>query len=560
VKISSFQLKEERYGVKKTPLLNNLGNIVILAGSNGSGKTRLLKMFEEYFSKLRDGNDEQYFDIKIIDNSGKAIKLTTENIKEIEIANYSHYDAQLQSPKNFTPYVIQKSKAILKHCSYEETALNALLFLQDLANGYSREFADGKKFSRFVKEAQEIFGLKISVKNNKLQLFDNNIEDVRLSPGQQYLLRMAVACYCNQENDKLVFFLDEPELHLHPKALIDLIIKLRKKFAGAQFWISTHALSLISYFVVSEDSTTVIHLKDGNANLFRSNSEELLDGLIGAEENRLAIAQLMRSPDDFACVKFAVECFNPDETVEIKKNDPQVEISGMILQEGDVTVDFGAGRGRLLCGFADTSVLEKNISYYAYDPSSKDAEKCKAVMEQYGFGDSYYFNSSDDLVKKLHSKVNYVFLVNVLHEIDPSDWENAFSIINSLLNDNGKLIIVERQELTIGESPYQNGFLMITKNSAKVLFNDKCNYTEHSEKKYIVRHIVDKQGLEEIGNRVKLCVEYLKSEALNKIRILKKEKKKLLKPKYAKNKFKTGIKLAFWLHQYANASLILESG
>lgn len=67
--------------------------------------------------------------------------------------------------------------------------------------------------------------------------------------------------------------------------MITAIEKLRKNFPNTQFWISTHSLALISNLMVSNKNTTVLFMENGNTTLFRSNSTQLLKGLVGEEEN-----------------------------------------------------------------------------------------------------------------------------------------------------------------------------------------------------------------------------------------------------------------------------------
>ena len=61
-----------------------------------------------------------------------------------------------------------------------------------------------------------------------MEISNLELEKASLSPGQQYLLRIEIACNYNQKNEDYIFILDEPELHLHPAALITAIEKLRK--------------------------------------------------------------------------------------------------------------------------------------------------------------------------------------------------------------------------------------------------------------------------------------------------------------------------------------------
>lgn len=560
MKISAMELTQlSDSGLSPFPMLS-LGAVVVLTGQNGSGKTRLLKLIEKTVLDLQAGCMDSPLELTI-EKDGAKVSLTTENANCIEVVNYSHFDAQLQSPKAFTPYVIQKAKDILEICNYEETALNSLLLLEDLADGYSDEFKSGTEFKHFSNDFAKVLGLQVEKDpdTGTLKLFGQNIEDAGLSPGQQYLLRIAIACYRNQNNNKMVFLMDEPELHLHPKALIDFMNQMRQKFTAAQFIISTHSLELISYFSVAErNASTILHLDQGKVGILRSNSDALVKGLIGSDENLFAIQQLMALPDEYACNKFAAQSFDEPLTLPATGKDPQVETMIPLFKAGDIIVDYGAGKGRFFeeLALADQKEhIAQKIIYYAFDPDDKDAVQCKQIMEHYGSTAKNYSNNIEYFIQTLSGNSDYVILVNVLHEIETNYWCEVFNNIYKLLKDGGKLIIVEREELTIGERAYDNGFLVITQEGADMLFK-KGNYRRdtHREKAYIVKYTVEKQALQVTPEQIKQCVMQIKQHALSQIAQLKHHSQ----PQDDLGKYQAGIKLAFQLHQYANASLILS--
>lgn len=436
LKIASIALEKSKDGLgtfRQIPL----GGVVVVAGSNGSGKTRLLRLLEEHVQSLREGKNEGFLSLQIPSDSQTNVPLTAENVNQLKLVNYSHFDAQLQLPKGFTPYVICQAKELLGECDYEETALNSLLLLEDMVKGYSEEFRDGSAFDEFTKSFAEPFQLVVGRNEQRcLKLFNREAEGARLSPGQQYLLRIAVACYQNRNDTRMIFLLDEPELHLHPKAQVELIQALRVKFPESQFWICTHSLTLISYLTVAERDTTVLYMQNGQTDLFRSNSSSILEGLIGAEENRFAIRQLLATPDEYACNKFAVECKTKPEVLDAADGkDPQAGMVGTIFHHGDTVVDFGVGKGRLLgeLSLGPYHDVLKNICYYAYDAAEDDAVRCKEVMKSCGFSEECYFNHKDQLLERIEGQVNHVLLVNVLHEIDPCYWVEVFEIIPACL-------------------------------------------------------------------------------------------------------------------------------
>lgn len=541
----------------------SLGDVVVLAGRNGSGKTRLLRLLQQYVDGLRERRDNGELRLKIcpVPDDGERREetlLTPDTVSQVELVDYSHYDAQLQLPAGYTPYVISKARQLLREYRYEETALNALLLLEDMAKGYSPEYRDGAEWRRFVENYAAPFQLELTRERETLRplLFGRGLEEAALSPGQQYLLRIAVACCCNEKNEKVIFLLDEPELHLHPEAQIGLIRTLRDKFPRIQLWISTHSLALISFLTVFDKSTTVLYMDKGETKPMRSDSGALLSGLIGSEENRFAIRQLMAAPDEYACNRFAVECLTKPEVSDALEKNPQNELLRPFFQQDRVIVDFGVGKCRLLEELSSEISKEEmvKVQYYAYDRSEEYAAVAKHTMDTYGSACENYYNDKAALTARVGGQADCVFMVNVLHEIDPGDWEEEMAFVRGLLKEDGQLVIVEREELTVGEAPYPNGFLMMTQNGAAALFGEEnCRYDRHwdPKKSHIVRHIIKREGLSLTPRRVEASVGRIRGDAQEDIRRIKRTEART-----DEEKFKNGIRLAFCLNQFANASLI----
>lgn len=554
MKITGIELQEEQNGIypfDRYKLGEELGDVVILTGANGSGKTRLLDMIRRQIQTLEYGDKLK---ITFTDRLGKERIYSEAGF--LQAANYSHYDAVLQLAKKFSPYVIGKAKKLLTECNYEETALNALLVIEDMAYGYSEEFRDGTKFQEFCQFALDKFDLKIEKKETSVCLFGLDAEEAKLSPGQQYLLRIAVACFFNENHDNLLIILDEPELHLHPKAMIHMLEQMRDHFRDTQFWISTHSVELLSYAVSAVDSATVIQLDRGQVSLLRSNSGKIIESLLGVQDDNLYLQQFYNLPDQYARIRFAIECLNDADTKGGKKNDPQQELITQMLMPDAVIMDYGAGQGRLLEQMAmENKELIPRIEYFAFNlPESKDEARCKEIMKENGFGEDHYLNNIPQLREKLAKRTSHVFMVNVLHEIPPKEWQGIFQTVYEILEEEGKFCIIERETLTVGEAPYNQGFLMITKNAAGELFKH-YKLDHHSDNKHIVRYVIEKEELKNISvDHVKKAVEMIRDDSFKQIRTIKEEGRiENLKDRYQK-----GIDLAFWTNQYVNAALILE--
>ena len=150
----------------------------------------------------------------------------------------------------------------------------------------------------------------------------------------------------------------------------------------------------------------------------------------------------------------------------------------------------------------------------------------------------------------------HVLLVNVLHEIDPVYWKESFDVISRLLKDAGHLVIVEREELTVGEAPYHNGFLVLTEASVDKLFaSGHFPPQRHEEKQYIVKYTIPQSALLVSSKNVLDCIAQIQEDSINSINQVKGQ---LVTDDMSR--YRAGIKLAFHLHQYANATLVLNSG
>lgn len=580
--ISSIKLckEENNYGLsigrRLKGELNNLSKIVILTGGNGCGKSRFLKLLKEDFEKYKSGIYDTITAFKMSEEdttSNKTIEcdLTKDIADSFNIINYSHFDAKLQSSANFSPYVIHQAKNKLKQCNYEETALNSLLYLKDLSQGYSEESNEKNDYlglREFIELAKELeLEFVWNADNKELTVFNKKLDEAQLSPGQLYALRIAVACKSHKPSDNYAFLLDEPETHLHPSLLIKIINKLMARFEHAQFFIATHSLSLISYLTVIQKDTTVLYMEKGEVkDRLRSDSEPILNNLIGTDDEQFAVKQLYVSTEELACNKFCMECFLEPAVVKGGvKGDPSVGIAeGNLAISGSSgpvrIVDYGAGKGRLIECMLEDDIIS-GYEYNAFNIDPEDYECCKDIISTKQINGKSYLSTEE--LAELNGTVDVVYMVNVLHEIDPDDWKNVFCIIHKLLKDNGKLVIIEREILTMGETPFTKGYLMLTGNEDKsnvgeLLFgSDNMNFSRHKEKPYIIAYEVDKTGVDNVKNaRMTDVFTELKNNALKQINQLKGDKTGITDHK---DRYKHGIKLAFWLNQLSCATLYNEA-
>lgn len=566
--------------------MQHLGDVVVLAGRNGSGKSRLLKLLTQKLKvqeKIKAGQPLKPDEVQISDNLQLLVKDSLESglvrkyDGDIRLLNYSHYDLPLQLPNDFPPYVIKDAKKNLSRCDFEETAQDALLYFKYLIQYYHPDGETGRDELKEVNEIlKDLLGAELCERRKadgerEPSMFGLPIDKMGLSPGQQYLLRMCVALYCNQVEDNSILFLDEPETHLHPDALWMLIQKLKDKFHIGQIWIATHSVALLSIF----NASSIWHMEQGKPKKLGSKSIPLFESLLGGEDKRFLLRQFISAPDAFACNEFTYECMFQPKPADYKKNDPQVNsiteiISKWPLDQKAVIVDFGVGQGRFLDGVG-SSYPERldSMEYYAYDIDDvdpKDESECKAVMLRYGIETEHYSHSIEELTSILDAfgGATHVLMVNVLHEIPTNAWVQVFSNVSSMLADSGVLILAETEILHYGERPYDSGFLVIQQSAVEALLGGRGFECRRNNKpyEYVAAYTIPKASLSAVSeDTVKQAIQAVKTFSLEQIESIKTANvplKPAQQSEVDQEAWKTGLELAFWTHQFANAELALR--
>lgn len=624
MRILSLNLKDNN-GLSDIKM-KRLDKIVLVAGKNGSGKSRLLAEIktnliskhttsqlkqlendllneEENLSTLSSAIYSRKATInlipekKLINELSKleeALKKNKENIlinkkiiethqDEIETDKiYDNYEAidfvpkqlNLDNPEsktkeNINIIVQDKRKGI------SNSQIKTLVLIQDIIDKWFRAthqiietdnafnekaMKNYEKLKKYIKifldtdlgfnqedGSAEIFGFKLAQ------------SDQLLSAGQKVLLQLCMAIY-EQENDleKAVIFMDEPENHLHPKALLDVINKLADIITEGQIWIATHSINLLSNF----EPKNIWYMEDGKIQHAGKIPEKVLKGLLGDQGNILKLENFISLPSQMATNNFAFECLFEPLQVETGIDDPQI---GQIIDaikskhngsEKVKILDFGAGKGRLLSTIDEIGKI-KNIQtidwleYYAYDLPSDNKQQCLNILNDiYENGGNRYFDSKSMFRDNTEeNSFDMIVLSNVFHEIDPIYWNDEFgesSLINYALKENGILLIIEDQLIPVGEKAYKNGFLVFDKEQFKKLFNIPDYDVKEERNGRLKAHYIEKKYLSNMSNESK-------KEAIKSLEIRAKEKVTEIRSQEAS--YENGKLHAFWTQQLANSYL-----
>ena len=319
-------------------------------------------------------------------------------------------------------------------------------------------------------------------------LFGRPIPDAQLSDGQSFLFQMAVALYAHgassntkitseyQEKtlDGMILLLDEPEQHLHPAALVEMVERLRQANPSGQIWIATHSVPLLAAL----PTESIWYMREGEVSWAGRNPEIVLDGLLGGPDGRDQMEDFLRLPAQFASHRFAAECLIPPKAVSTGPEDPQsAQVIGLCQSVANSVgtpmriLDFGAGQGRLLSALQERWSGEGefpiSVDYLAFEqfPDGRGF-LARNVERAYGVGSATtrVLQKTDQLALLDNGSVDVVVMCNVLHEIPPEQWKQILGAggpITRLLKASGKLLILEDMEIPHGEKAHRCGFLML---------------------------------------------------------------------------------------------------
>lgn len=464
------------YGITNLNELK-LKNFNIIVGKNGAGKTRLLKAIRDDFLSQNETVIYAYFP-NIHTNFSTDVSNQKYDLPLYEMI----FESQNLKLDNFIEYIECQGYDFL--CE----------LLRDISQNsrYSKSYRKerAKNVQNELNEILEtlinrtlVFSSEIKVKLSPSQTINNLIDDLKqMSPGELSLFYLSILLifvkYNKHDTSKTIVLLDEPELHLHPDALIKFVNYLKNEKAITTCCIATHSIFLIPSF----DFYEIIYIKNSVIQPHDSKMyNEIYESIVGKHEN---ITDYIVSRDMWQYYKFIAECFYLPTVVD--KVNPQDEqflkftqyVDKIQKERNTITVlDYGAGSGRLGKIIKATEKCgKKRVEYFYYDKYEKNPPKDLNCCIYTGIEEIY--------LSKKH--FHCVVLMNVLHEIDIQEWSTTFQNIYNVLEPNGYLLIFEVIALLHGEQPYgDTGYILLGENEIKKLFKSddiKMIYLKNTDK------------------------------------------------------------------------------
>lgn len=559
MKITEVNIPENynRMGLEKVHM-SRLGNMILIAGKNGSGKSRLLKTMKDcawlkedsflaYETKkdldwaISQGRDEEHI-IKLKEKLGEIeyIKYDVPNVKpqivdfvpkktELEAANYGIETLESYHDTCMSLGMKNVENSVLAYIQFELTRyLNATH--PQLKTDNRIEIIES--FESLNKLINIFLGDKITANNNGLaMLFGFEISQAKLSEGQKILLQLCIALHAQKVNlNQAILFLDEPENHLHADVLINIIEKIREVLLDGQIWISTHSIELLSYY----NNSNLWFMDNNKIEYSGRMPERVLRSLIGNEIREKKLQEFINFPEELASNQFAYECLYGPNAVLTGQEDKQTnQINDILNSKAKFNqlrvLDYGAGKGRLAEAiYYHKSKDKMYIDYIAFDEYDTDKITCEnAIAKLYGNAEGRYFNDIINIHEKYdENSFDIIILCNVLHEIEINKWPSLFrrkGILDKLLSENGSVLIVEDLLIPKGEKPNQKGFILLGVTEIKKLFDIKEGDTGFvdfvaDKDNRLHAYLIPKEYLYRISTEsINNALEYLKEHAKREI-------------------------------------------
>jgi ABC-type multidrug transport system ATPase subunit len=602
--------KENKNGLDSINL-NNLGKVVVLTGANGSGKTRMLETVKEMYigyndckteiSKTRSNliRDKELteksatgvFHIEfnafpytsVIERREQDLKTkynitVSDDEKTITIIDLSHeLNANLLNPDDYKLSEMKNIFDRIYKSSFQEIYKNINIILYYLLTEkyvkvHSDKYIEKLEVDSIDKMVADIIhiiktNLNLDITYNDTGIFFNSQNVKTLSMGQLIILKLSIASYFRKQeiNDNILIF-DEPENHLHPRAVIEIIDFINKSVG--QIWIATHNISIVSHYY----SQSILFIENGRIKVDGPLQISVLDSLLGVNSDEIRI--FIDSAYDFGLTQFSYDClFKPVAVENCGSNDLQMlEFKEIVLQKINKStqnkimfLDYGAGKGRLLSFLSETNELDSiltKLDYFAYDEDSPDEIICKSLISTvYNDVDTVRYYNNIDMLINSELKFDIILLANVLHEIPVINWIDLFhDKLYKILSDEGILLILENSEMLTGENAHKFGFLAIDSESIKKVFqnndiiciSNKLPLPSNVSPEKIRRvqaHIISRENILNVSQEsISEMLNNIQQKAIVEITNIKKTDIKDLVQ---------GKKLGFYYQQYASSSMAL---
>jgi hypothetical protein len=493
-------------------VLRDLGPVVVLAGPNGEGKSRYLKVVHDRAAVAArqpkgalDAMRQQLETVRRVPAMASSTAGLEKQLSEsVALHNSISFGGKAAPPLWLDPSdVVLRSPRVDVDLHFPNSRTNLLLQIskrrQELLTSHAKaifnarhvDFAEDAEVQALGRVASDLSSLLESVLGTPLtvgvvkreplpKLFGRLYAEQELSTGQHLLLVWALLLHAKEDQlpKGSIAFVDEPERQLHPKAAIELLERLQGAVGpDGQLWIATHSPSIVAAF----GQRSLYRVARNAISYAGTRVDQVMDGLLGGAQGRRAFAEQLIEADQLNFFRYASEALFPATVAAHQVGDRQETQFAHIITRACATkgaklriLDYAAGKGRFAVALADAvpADIRARLEYFAFNDAEHNShagECCRNVATLHP-DDATSRCSSEVSDFFGQARVDLVVMANFLHEIEPAAWGRHFSLAAKALADDGVLVIMEDQEPPVGELPTEHGFILLDLTALRILF------------------------------------------------------------------------------------------
>lgn len=274
-------------------------DVNILVGENGTGKSTILKIIYQLFTRELESNNQLN---SIIDSSAISVKENIHNSKNtfngiigfekhnqnlakeaiVSYGKFNPYDVNIKFistfdnilkitdiDRKFNPNLITELDFLLKEAisNYKDYQLNLSNKIINQKQKVQVVFKKKKLFTETINRLFSPTDKKLDENDNGILLLNDGdkITTTQLSSGEKQLLIILLTVLCQDEKPSILL-MDEPELSLHFSWQYELVKIIRELNPNCQLIIATHSSSIFAkgwmdkfFFINSENGEGILH-------------------------------------------------------------------------------------------------------------------------------------------------------------------------------------------------------------------------------------------------------------------------------------------------------------
>jgi hypothetical protein len=193
-----------------------------------------------------------------------------------------------------------------------------------------------------------------------------------------------------------------------------------------------------------------------------------------------------------------------------------------------------------------------DIEYFAYNDVGHDQHHAECIANVRLLHEDAIDRVTTEIsdFREAARNVHVVVMCNFLHEVPVEAWKSHFENVDSVLADGGFLVVMEDQQIRVGELAHRGGFLILSLGETRTLFGEGADIAPLTKDRRLSMIAIPKARLSGFTvERLKSALGQLQTRALEEVRSIRES---------SEGDHRAGRRHALAAMLHANASLALH--